>query len=157
MNKNTASNTWDGDQEASCKCGLCISTANDTLVGLLPQKPRVSVVYSTLNFLAFLYEKAVVFFLTAVHWHLPSEQCQWAWEIRISKSHFWAHGELTSWPGGISGCANFKSLDFYHHVDRHYQVLTDEASTFNAHSWETVILLQQQNGQIQAWGPPKGD
>lgn len=132
VNKNTADNTGDGDR-APCKCGLCISTANDILMGLLPQKPSVSVVDSTLNFLAFLYEKAVVFFLTAVHWHLPSEQCQWAWEIRISKSHFWARGELTSWPGGISGCANFKSLDFHHHADGHYQVLTDEASAFNAH------------------------
>lgn len=76
-----------------------------------PQSPVFPLCRSTLHFLAFLYEKAVVFFLTAVHWHLPSEQCQWAWEIRISKSPFYAQGGLTSWPGGISGCANFKPSD----------------------------------------------
>lgn len=103
----------------------------------------------------FFMKRLLSFFLTAVHWHLPSEQCQWAWKIRISKSHFWAHGELTSWPGGISGCANFKSLDFHHHVDGHYQVLTDEASTFHAHCWET-FSCSSGNGQIQARGPPKG-
>lgn len=152
-NTNAADNSWEGDCKASYKCRLCISTANDTLVGLLPQKPSVASVPFHTEFLGLSLWKGCCLFLTAVRWHLPSEQCQWAWEIRISESLFCAHGGLTSWPGGIPGWANFQSLDFHRLVDDNYQVLTDKKPTFSVHWWERE-WFSQRNGQCRACGSP---
>lgn len=108
------------------------------------------------EFLGISLWKGCCLFLTAVHWNLPSRQCQWAWEIRILKPHCCSPGGLSSWSGGISDSANLKSVDCYHLLDSDDQVLAWWGTHFSDHLWEKDWFSHSRGMVMSKPDNPKG-